>query len=74
MSMWWRILIPLTVGLLLELGLAMLAGNGLLGPYGWTITLIVSSALGGSLAGALAPPRSSLRTPKRMGKHSTPRS
>ncbi len=70
--MWWRVLIPLMVGVLLASGLGMLAEGGILGAYGWFIALVVSSAVGGGLAGALAPPRSSVHTPRATGEHPKP--
>lgn len=76
MSMWWRFLIPLSVGLLMVLGFGMLAGDGDLGRYGWSIAMIIGAVVAGIAAGLCAPPRKSSvsdRRPRDSGKSSISR-
>lgn len=78
MSMWWRIGITLAVVVLLELGFGMLAADGLLGRYGWSIAMIVGAAVAGGVGSALLTPVIRIpwvegRVRRTSGGHSTPR-
>ena len=72
--MWLRLLITLALGAVLMLLLSMLAADGVLGRYGWTIALIVGSAVSGGFAGGFVPPRRSARALRATDQHPTPHS
>jgi hypothetical protein len=72
--MWLRLLVVLALGSVLMLLLSMLAADGVLGRYGWTIALIVGSAVSGGFAGGFVSPRMSVRVRGAAGKHPTPHS
>ena len=74
MSMWLRFFIALALGVLLALVLGMLAADGVLGRYGWTIALIVGSAVAGGFAGGFVPPRRSARGLRATDQRPTPHS
>jgi hypothetical protein len=69
--MWWRILITFLVTVLLALSLGKLAADGTLGRYGWSIAMIVGSAIAGGVGSALLTPVVSLpaRWPRGRARH-----
>jgi hypothetical protein len=72
--MWLRFLIALALGVVLALLLGMLAADGMLGRYGWTIALVVGSAVAGGFAGGFVPPRRSAHALRGTDQRPTPHS